>query len=199
MNQHKSCLHLNCHANEKEPRNYSFSQRWSGNSFPPVSQLPQLGERVVTSRRNRHACSHVRGAGKIPGNVVTSGITVWRVEQKSVALLVYLTSCGIYYLFKCYPVSFISEGVCLNSVMHHRLLTAERLLVPLWSVWTQLLWRDAGFLHHLQQRGDRAVVFPGSRGHPVLHRTCQRSHSLCHPAGETTTTASLNAVTAVCL
>lgn len=97
----------------------------------------------------------------------------------------------VYYLFNCYLVSFKSEPVCLNSVIQNRLLMAELLLVPLSPVGLKAgsCRQDAGFLLHLQQRGHRVVVLSGSRRHAVVHRACQRSHSLCDPAGETTTAA----------
>lgn len=148
--------------------------------------LPQLGERALTSLTR--LLLRTRG-GENTGKIVTSGITVWRVEY-SVALLVDLTSCGIYYLFKCCLVSFVSEPMCLSSVIHNRLLMAELLLVPLSSICFNAgsCWQDAGFLHHLQQRGDSVVVFSGSRCHTVVYRTCQCSDSFCDPTGETTAT-----------
>lgn len=159
--------------------------------------VTSTGERALTSRRNWHAYSYVRGEGKTPENIVTSGITVWRVEY-SVAALVDLTSCGIYYLFKCGLVSFTSELVYSNSVRHNQLLIANLLLLPLSSICLNAgsCWQDAGFLHHLQQRGDRVVVFSGSRCHTVFYWTCQCSDSFCDSTGETTTTTC---VTAVCL
>lgn len=153
--------------------------------------LAQL-KRAMTSRRQWHAYSYVRGEGKTPENIVTSGITVWRVEY-SVAPLVDLTSCGIYYLFKCFLVSFTREPMYLNSVIHNQLLIAELPLLPLSSICLNAgsCWQDAGFLHHLQQRGDRVVVFSGSRCHSVVYRTCQCSDSFRDPTGETTKTTLL--------
>lgn len=181
IKQHKSSLQPQMTAlsvkQRRENYNYSLGQRWSGNSRPDHW------------RHDVHAYSYVRGEGKIPENIVTSVITVWRVEY-IVALLVDLTLCGIYYLFKCCLVSCISELMCLNSVIQNQLLMAELLFVPLSSVCFNAgsCWQDAGFLHHLQQRGDSVVVFSGSRCHTVVYRTCQCSDSFCDSTGETATT-----------
>lgn len=44
--------------------------------------------------------------------------------------------------------------------------------------------QDAGFLHHLQQRGDSVVVFSGCRGQRVFHGAGQRVDPLGDPPGE---------------